>query len=124
MSVSIINGRLIDPAHGIDDHLDLHIDGECVVAVGDAVLIEASYPLDLKEDPEALRILEAARSSPLLVSSFTMEGRLLAQNPAAAACYPARIRTGENSDLAQHFTGQGITREMSSKSMSPPVRRV
>ena len=36
MSVSIINGRLIDPAHGIDDFLDLHIDGEIVVAVGDA----------------------------------------------------------------------------------------
>lgn len=36
MSVSIVNGRLIDPAHGIDDMLDLHIDGEVVVAVGDA----------------------------------------------------------------------------------------
>ena len=36
MSISIINGRLIDPAHGIDDQLDLHIDGEFVVAVGDA----------------------------------------------------------------------------------------
>ena len=31
MSVSIINGRLIDPAHGIDDVLDLHIDGDVVV---------------------------------------------------------------------------------------------
>ena len=36
MSISIINGRLIDPAHGIDDRLDLHLDGEVVVAVGDA----------------------------------------------------------------------------------------
>ncbi|WP_078121161.1 dihydroorotase [Thiosocius teredinicola] len=36
MSISIINGRLIDPAHGIDDTLDLHIDGETIVAVGDA----------------------------------------------------------------------------------------
>jgi dihydroorotase len=36
MSISIVNGRLIDPAHGIDDLLDLHIDGEVVVAVGDA----------------------------------------------------------------------------------------
>jgi len=35
MSVSIINGRLIDPAHDIDDLLDLHIDGNVVVAVGD-----------------------------------------------------------------------------------------
>ncbi len=36
MSISIVNGRLIDPAHGIDDLLDLHIDGEVVVALGDA----------------------------------------------------------------------------------------
>ena len=36
MSISIINGRLIDPAHGIDDTLDLHLDGESVVAVGGA----------------------------------------------------------------------------------------
>ena len=36
MSVSIVNGRLIDPAHGIDDTLDLHIDGQLVVAIGDA----------------------------------------------------------------------------------------
>jgi hypothetical protein len=28
MSLSIVNGRLIDPAHGIDDQLDLHVDGE------------------------------------------------------------------------------------------------
>jgi dihydroorotase len=36
MSISIINGRLIDPAHDIDDMLDLHIDGQLVVAIGDA----------------------------------------------------------------------------------------
>ena len=36
MSISIINGRLIDPAHGIDDLLDVHIDGDVVVAIGGA----------------------------------------------------------------------------------------
>lgn len=36
MSISIVNGRLIDPAHGIDDQLDLHIDGTTVVGIGDA----------------------------------------------------------------------------------------
>ncbi len=77
-----------------------------------AVMIEASYPLDLKGDPEALRILEAARSSPLLVSSFTLEGQLLAQNPASAACYPARIRNKQGSDLAQHFADRGIRQEI------------
>jgi len=36
VSISIINGRLIDPAHGIDDLLDVHIDGDVVVAIGGA----------------------------------------------------------------------------------------
>ncbi len=36
MSTSIINGRLIDPANNIDDTLDLHIDGQNIVAIGDA----------------------------------------------------------------------------------------
>ncbi|MCB1722539.1 MAG: dihydroorotase [Chromatiaceae bacterium] len=36
MSISIVNGRLLDPAHGIDDQLDLHLDGEVVVGVGHA----------------------------------------------------------------------------------------
>lgn len=36
MSISIVNGRLIDPAHGIDDTLDVHIDRMTVVAIGDA----------------------------------------------------------------------------------------
>jgi len=36
VSLSIINGRLIDPAHGIDDMLDVHIDGEQVVGIGHA----------------------------------------------------------------------------------------
>ncbi len=36
MSISIINGRLIDPAHNIDDVLDLYVDDGQVVAIGDA----------------------------------------------------------------------------------------
>jgi dihydroorotase len=36
VSISIVNGRLIDPAHGVDDRLDVHIDGTTVVAIGDA----------------------------------------------------------------------------------------
>ena len=71
----------------------------------DAVLIEASYPLDLKKDPEALRILEAARNTPLLVSTFSFKGALLAQNPAAAACYRRSAEPGlsPSSDLTNRF---------------------
>ena len=36
MSISILGGRLIDPANNIDGQLDLHIQGESIVAVGEA----------------------------------------------------------------------------------------
>lgn len=52
-----------------------------------ALLIEATEPLDLRREPEALRILEAARYTPLMVSIFSLTGELLAQNPAASAAY-------------------------------------
>lgn len=52
-----------------------------------AILIEATTPLDLRREPEALRILEAARYTPLMVSIFSMDGELLAQNPAASFAY-------------------------------------
>ncbi|MBE7637745.1 PAS domain-containing protein [Sneathiella sp. P13V-1] len=54
-----------------------------------AVLIEASPQLKEELDPRAKRMLEAARHTPLLISSFDMHGKLLAQNPAAASLYGA-----------------------------------
>ncbi len=36
MNISIVNGHLIDPANGIDEPLDLHIQGQQIVAVGPA----------------------------------------------------------------------------------------
>ena len=36
MNISILNGRLIDPANGIDDILNLHIQGQQILAIGTA----------------------------------------------------------------------------------------
>ena len=76
------------------------------VRVGDnrnAILVEASRTLDFRDDPETLRILEVARSSALMVSSFTMSGVLLAQNPASHACYAGTpVRPGR-CDLSNRF---------------------
>ncbi len=52
-----------------------------------AVLIEASPQLKEELDPRAKRMLEAARHTPLIISTFDMHGKLLAQNPAAASRY-------------------------------------
>jgi len=73
-----------------------------------AILLEASRALDLKEDPEALRILEAARSSALMVSSFTLCGRLLAQNPASLACYGQPQSGGGHGDLTDRFKEEAV----------------
>ncbi|MEM9144955.1 MAG: PAS-domain containing protein [Pseudomonadota bacterium] len=52
-----------------------------------AFLIEVVVELDLARDPTALRMLETARISALMVSSFDMDGRLIIQNPAASECH-------------------------------------
>ncbi len=68
-----------------------------------ALMIEASYPIDLKQDPDALRILEAARNTPLLVSTFTLEGQLLVQNVAAAECYGTIVEKAATEALFRRF---------------------
>lgn len=56
-----------------------------------AALIEVKQFVESTEDADSLRMLEAARASALMVSTFSADGQLLAQNPAALSCYgPAR----------------------------------
>ncbi|HSF93680.1 MAG TPA: PAS-domain containing protein, partial [Thermohalobaculum sp.] len=52
-----------------------------------AILVEVTRMVDMNGDEGALRLLEAARASPLMISSFHGDGRLLAQNPAASEAY-------------------------------------
>ncbi len=52
-----------------------------------ALMIELIRPVDVASGTEDLRILEAAKASALMVSSFTIQGQLVAQNPAALSCY-------------------------------------
>lgn len=52
-----------------------------------AVFIEVKQFANDYADADSLRILEAARASALMVSSFSAEGRLLTQNPAALTCF-------------------------------------
>ncbi|WP_419903814.1 histidine kinase dimerization/phospho-acceptor domain-containing protein [Kiloniella sp.] len=52
-----------------------------------AVLIEASPQIREELDHRAKRILEAVRHTPLMISTFGSDGKLLAQNPSAARVY-------------------------------------
>ncbi len=52
-----------------------------------AVLVEVDRVIERQATDEDIRIFEAARSSALLISTFSQDGKLLAQNPAALNCY-------------------------------------
>jgi dihydroorotase len=83
MSISIINGRLIDPAHGIDDQLDLHIDGEHVVAVGDAPAeFTADEVIDARGQVVCPGLVDLAAS--LREPGYEHKGTLASETAAAA----------------------------------------
>lgn len=71
-----------DPKYVILSLLPITINHET-----NAVLIEVKQFVGSMVDADSLRILEATRASALMVSTFSAEGRLLAQNPAALRCY-------------------------------------
>ncbi len=108
------------PSSSFQEGWTLYPQGQPVTIVADivpvlieegrrAILLEASHPIDLKQDPNALRILEAARNTPLLVSTFSLDGVLLAQNAAAAECYGARKEAAppEQGELGLRFCRPG-----------------
>ncbi len=70
----------------------------------DAVLIECSAPLELQNNEEALRLLEATRYTSLMVSTYTQEGRLLSRNPAAIETFGQSDVAGSDAkDLDRQF---------------------
>lgn len=68
----------------------------------DAVLIEVDAHVRLDEDPHGLRMLEAMRYTSLIVSSFTLAGEFLSQNPAASECYDD-VSGIERGDFIERF---------------------
>lgn len=53
------------------------------------VLIELVQVLDRDGADDTWRLLEAARATSLIMTTFSLDGNLLAQNPASLACYGA-----------------------------------
>ena len=66
------------------------------------ILIELVQVLDRNADDDTWRLLEAARATSLIMTTFSLEGVLLAQNPASLACY-------ETTDLADRFVNEKDT---------------
>lgn len=71
------------------------------------ILIELVQVVDRDADDETWRLLEAARATSLIMTTFTMDGEVLAQNPAALACYDGASVHGDGlSDLEGRFVHQ------------------
>lgn len=67
----------------------------------DGVLVEIVRVLNRDSDDETWRLLEAARATSLMMTTFSLEGALLAQNPASLACYGAKIASEDGRTCLQ-----------------------
>ncbi|MDA8747776.1 ATP-binding protein [Litoreibacter sp.] len=71
------------------------------------ILIELVQVLDRTADDDTWRLHEAARATSLIMTTFSLEGGFLAQNPASLACYEvARRDGGKLTDLASRFVNE------------------
>ncbi len=68
------------------------------------VLIELLQVLDRDADNDTWRLLEAARATSLMMTTYSLDGELLAQNPASLECYGALAGLeGEQTNLEARF---------------------
>jgi len=83
MSLSIIGGRLIDPANGIDEQLDLHIEGETIIAVGKP---PGGFVADESIDATGLIVIPGLvdMAASLREPGYTAKGTLESETLAAA----------------------------------------
>lgn len=80
------------------------------------ILIEVVKVLERNTDDDTWRLLEAARATSLMMTTFSMEGKLLTQNPASLACYGAvKKRNKLQSDLAARFQDPEIATQVLAK---------
>jgi len=83
MSISILGGRLIDPANQVDEQLDVHIEGENIVAFGSAPAgFVAEQTIDASGQIVIPGLVDIAAS--LREPGYTAKGTLESETRAAA----------------------------------------
>ncbi|MEP5757949.1 MAG: ATP-binding protein [Litoreibacter sp.] len=83
------------------------------------ILIELVQVVTRDTGDDMWRLLEAARATSLIMTTFSMEGRILAQNPASLACYGASSeKLDGTSDLAARFREKHVSDEVIKKAIS------
>ena len=123
MSLSIINGRLIDPAHDIDDQLDLHVDGERVVAIGAPAEFTADEVIDARGKIVCPGLVDLAAS--LREPGYEHKGTLATETAAAASLifrYVARIVAIQGGRGVNRSVASVITASVPSEPTSRRVR--
>lgn len=68
-----------------------------------ALLIEAKGFSDDLIDPETIRVAEASRVAQFLISTFTLDGELIAQNPSSADCYKNFVSKNGKRNFAERI---------------------
>lgn len=76
-----------------------------------AFLIEVVHNIEPAVDHQAWRIMEAARSTALLISTFRLNGELLAQNPAATGIYGPMLM-GVQNQISDRFVDPSVARHI------------
>ncbi|MEP4197742.1 MAG: ATP-binding protein [Aliishimia sp.] len=74
-----------------------------------ALLLEVNRSIDVQADEDTIRVLEAVKMSALMVTTFSLEGRLLAQNPAALSCF------GSSAQEVEYLTARVTDAAMSQR---------
>ena len=82
------------------------------------VMIELVQILDRDADDEIWRLLEAARATSLLMTTFSMDGRVLIQNPAALACYGGPQLGNPAKNLESRFLDKSLEQSVLSQAKS------
>lgn len=77
---------------------------------GDAVLVEVVSGGDVDVDVQRVRLEEMVNYSGVMLSMFTLSGKLLAQNAAAFACYGAATDAGD--DLLNRLGSPELVQEL------------
>ncbi|MGC3937610.1 PAS domain-containing protein [Roseobacter sp. EG26] len=74
-----------------------------------ALKITALRELDLSSEPGTLRLLEASRYTTSLVSLYSLNGAILAQNPASVAyCRKHELNRAQGKSLSEYFADKTV----------------
>ncbi|MFN3239557.1 MAG: PAS domain S-box protein [Pseudomonadales bacterium] len=103
-----------EPVNVLIEHTMVEIEGG-----RQAMLLQVLQHIDSVTDQQSIRLVEAARHTPVIVCSFDAEGQLTAENPAAVAFRTnLQRRLNASRTLAEHVNDESLAAEIIAKNMN------